>query len=189
MAKLTKKPTIATYKRSTYLILTSVVMVLAIGYYLGWRSLHAAKTTPATTKSNASSSSSDRQYSATGTSSGSNTAGSTSGSNSSSPTSTPAVFPAPSGQLLNVQTVSLSSGPGMESICQTLANARCDIRLTQGSTVKYVGEQTTGYNGMVIFDWSAKDVGLTIGQWSVQAVVTQNGATGVSHTEYLMVQS
>jgi hypothetical protein len=77
----------------------------------------------------------------------------------------------------------------MESICQTIANASCDIRLTQGSTIKYVGAQGTGSNGMVIFDWSAKDIGLTTGQWSVQAVVTQNGATGVSHTEYLTVQS
>jgi hypothetical protein len=77
----------------------------------------------------------------------------------------------------------------MESICQTIANASCDIRLTQGSTVKYVGAQNTGSNGMVIFDWNASSVGLIPGQWSVQAVVTQNGATGVSHTEYLTVQS
>jgi hypothetical protein len=96
---------------------------------------------------------------------------------------------APSGQLLNTQTVSLSSGPDLESICQTIANASCDIRLTQGSVTKYVGAQTTGSNGMVIFDWNAATVGLTTGQWSVQAVVTQNNATGVSHTETLTVQS
>jgi hypothetical protein len=54
--------------------------------------------------------------------------------------------------------------------------------------VKYVGTQNTGSNGIVIFDWNAKTVGLTTGQWGVQAVVTQNGVTGTSHTEYLTVQ-
>lgn len=116
------------------------------------------------------------------------TGGNTSSSPSSGTTSSPTTsLPAPSGQLLNVQTVSLASGPGLESVCQTIANASCDIRLTNNGTVKYVGAQNTGSSGDVIFDWTAKAVGLTPGYWTVQAIVTQNGGTGVSHSEYLTV--
>jgi len=159
------------------------------GWYI-YRPSKTASTTPPSTKSSTSStpstpSSSNKQYASTGGSGASQTT--TTAPTTPAPAST-GTLAAPSGQLLNVQTVSLASGPGLESVCQTFANATCDIRLTSGNTTKYVGARTTGSNGVVIFDWSAKTVSLTTGQWSVQAVVTQNGATGVSHTEYLTVQ-
>ena len=89
---------------------------------------------------------------------------------------------------MNVQTASLAGNTGLESICQAIPNASCDIKLTQGSVTKYVGAQATGSNGAVIFDWNAKGVGLATGVWSVQAIVSQNGAIGVSHIESLEVQ-
>ncbi len=93
----------------------------------------------------------------------------------------------PAGQLLNVQTVSLSRGPSLESICQTIANGLCNIRLTQGSVVKYLNSQDTGASGLAIFNWSANEIGLSLGQWEVEAVVTQNSKIGISHKEFLEV--
>ena len=96
---------------------------------------------------------------------------------------------APTGQLLNLHSIFLSANPAMESVCQTLPNSSCDIRLTNGATIKYVGAKNTGSNGFAIFDWTANGVGLFPGKWTVQAVVTQNSQTGVSASDYLEVSS
>jgi hypothetical protein len=111
-----------------------------------------------------------------------------------------AALAAPTGQLLNLQCVSLSSTqsacggsapdtPSMQSVCQTIANASCNIKLSNGSAVKYVGAQGTGSNGMVVFNWNANSVGLTPGTWTVQAIVNQGNSSGISHSEYLAVKS
>jgi len=195
MSARTKKPSPKSHTAiSRHTIMLVAVFVVGMGLIglAGWylnRPAKTANTTSPSTKSSPSStpatsgSASNKQYAATGNSAPSST--------TTPPTSAPAssgTLAAPAGQLLNVQTVSLASDPSLRSICQTIANASCDIRLINGNVTKYVGARSTGANGVVIFDWSAKTVGLTTGQWSVQAVVTQNGATGVSHTEYLTVQ-
>jgi cytoskeletal protein RodZ len=168
------------------LVILVVLLIMVGGGLLLWNSTRTASKTNAPSASTKSTTGGSKQYSSTQATPSTPSSTSTS---TSSTTAASTSLAAPSGQLLNVQTVSLSSGPGLESVCQTIANASCDIRLTQNDTTKYVGAQSTGSNGMVIFDWNAKSVGLTSGQWNVQAVVTQNGATGVSHTEYLTVQS
>jgi hypothetical protein len=57
-----------------------------------------------------------------------------------------------------------------------------------GSIVKTTPSVNTNSNGNAIIDWDAKQLGLTAGQWTVQAVATQGSATGTSHNEYLTVQ-
>jgi hypothetical protein len=171
--------------RRRNLAVVAAVAVLVVGGTLIWNTERTASKRTAAPVTAKSLTGSGKQY--TITQGEPSTPSQTAASSAAATTSTGSLA-APSGQLLNVQTVSLASGPGLESICQTIANASCDIRLTQGSTTKYVGAQSTGVNGSVIFDWNAKTVGLTAGQWNVQAVVTQNNATGVSHTEYLTVQ-
>lgn len=131
-----------------------------------------------------------KQYAPT---SGGGSAAGTGGSSTAGSGST-GTLAAPAGQLLNKQTISLSSSdpqtdPSLESICQTEAQASCDIRLTgPNGQVKTVGAQSTGTSGTVIFDWNARSVGLTTGKWTVQAVAVKNNLTGTSHNEYLEVQ-
>ena len=96
-------------------------------------------------------------------------------------------LPAPTGQLLNLHTISLSADPAMESACQTTTNASCEIQLTQGSITKTVGPKSTDSSGIALIDWKAQALGLTTGQWTVRAVATQNGQTGTSASDYLMV--
>lgn len=171
-----------------WLIVLVLLAVVVLGGYLYSLSTHhtpsrsTASTSTDTTRPNTSSTP-GKQYAPTASGSATSIT-----ANLPTTSTTSATLTAPSGQLLNIQTASLSGGTGLESVCQTIANASCNIRLTQGSVTKYVGAQSTGSSGAVIFDWTAKSVGLTTGVWNVQAVVTQNGASGVSHTEYLTVQ-
>jgi hypothetical protein len=182
-------------QRQTVILVLIFVVALGLvglsGWYLSRPSTknlstvsHSMKSSMTTTPA-APNSAKGKQYSST---SSSDPSPSTTASSATEESTSSGSLPAPSGQLLNVQTLSLSSEQSLESVCQTIANATCDIRLTSGNTVKYIGSRSTGINGLVIFDWSAKMAGLTTGQWSVRAVVTQNGAVGISHTEYLTVQ-
>lgn len=184
MPTSTKTASFRAHKRRNLALAAALLAVIVIGGgLLLWHSTNTTSKTTAPSAPTKSPSGSDKQYATT---QGEPTTPSQ--TSTSSATTATTSLASPSGQLLNVQTVSLSSGPSLESVCQTIANASCDIRLTQSGTTKYIGAQSTGSNGMVIFDWNAKTVGLTTGQWNVQAVVTQNGTTGVSHTEYLTVQ-
>jgi len=177
----TKKPTSKSHKR-LYLAILVAALVVGVGAALAWHaSRHNAKTatvTPATSSTPAPS------PKVTGTASGQQYAATSNGSSSSS-----GQLVAPTGQLLNLHTVSLAANPNMESVCITIADASCNIQFTQGSTVKSVGAKSTGSSGNVLFDWTPQGVGLTTGQWTVQAVVTQNGQTGTSASDTLTVNS
>lgn len=188
-ARMTKLSPDSRTAISNHTVMLIVVFVVGMGLIglTSWYIYRPAKTVNTAVSTQATpSGASNKQYAAGG-SPAPQTTTTTPVAQAPAPASS-ASLAAPSGQLLNVQSVSLASGPNLESICQTIANAVCDIRLTNGGTTKYVGARSTGTNGEVIFDWTAKAVGLTTGRWSVNAVVTQNGATGVSHTEYLTVQ-
>jgi cytoskeletal protein RodZ len=176
-------------KNKKWLGLLVLIAVLVIGGAL-YIKLHQRSTskTPAADPKQYAQTQGSQSSGATSTSTTGSGGGSSTGSSSTS-------LPAPSGQLLNKQTISLSStdpqtGPALESVCQTLANAQCNIVLTgpSGQSLS-VGNHATGGNGTVIIDWNAKTVGLSTGKWTVQAVVSQNGSTGTSHSEYLQVNS
>jgi hypothetical protein len=105
------------------------------------------------------------------------------------PTASPpaASLPAPDGQLLNKSSISLSSSlpqtspQGMNSTCQTtVQGASCDIRLTMGATVKSLGVQKVSEQGAANFYWDAGQLGLTPGDWKVEAILSKDGAIGVS---------
>lgn len=183
------------YKNKKVLILLTAIAIIVVGgaVYIKFGQRHYGTDTTTQTHSTAT-----KQYAATSDSGKTNgTAGKSSASPSSNGQSAGSngSLPAPTGQLLNKQAISLSSGSpetnaDIESICQTIAQATCDIRLTgPNGQVKTVGARNTGSSGAVIFDWNAQTVGLTPGKWAVQAVATQNNQTGTSHTEYLQVQS
>lgn len=108
-------------------------------------------------------------------------------------------IPKPTGQLLSKHTVSLSSvagetSPDEESTCQSVSGATCEIKLTgPNGMVKYVGrksmqDQNNG-NSIAIYNWNAKDLGLTAGRWKVEALASYGGATATSDPDYLRVNS
>jgi len=59
--------------------------------------------------------------------------------------------------------------------------------MTQASVIKNLIAQNTGNSGIVIFEWNAASIGLSPGQWTIEAVVTQNSKSAVSHKEFLEV--
>ena len=160
----------------SYLKLILLIVFLIILTYLSFKIFRPSDITSTKSKRVVSSNNS-KQYSST-----SNSNNQTQSINSQSPPIQP-----PSGQLLNIQVVSLTSGPSLESICQTITNATCNIRMTQASVIKNLIAQNTGNSGIVIFEWNAASIGLTPGQWTIEAVVTQNSKSAVSHKEFLEV--
>lgn len=113
-----------------------------------------------------------------------------------SPNSTPSSsIPEPTGQLLSKHRVSLSStspetGPDENSTCQTVTGATCDIKLTgPDGSVKYLGAQSVDAQGGAVFEWNAKNIGLSVGRWKVEAVATKDGSFATSDPDYLEVSS
>lgn len=189
-ANLTKK----IYKNKKTLVLLAIVALAAVGGAVYTKVLQHSGGTDTTTQTH---STATKQYAPTaGGNSSSSSAGkgSASSANGTTGSTSAGSLPAPTGQLLSKQTVSLGSSdpqtsPDLESVCQTVPQASCDIDLTgPNNQVKDVGAKNTGSSGTVIFDWNAKAIGLTPGKWTVQAVAVQNNVTGTSHNEYLEVQ-
>jgi len=160
----------------SYLKLILLIVFLIILVYLSFKIFRSSDITSSKSKRVVSSNTS-KQYSSTANSNN---------QTQSNNTQTPPIQP-PSGQLLNVRVVSLTSGPGLESICQSITNATCTVRITKASVVKNLTAQNTGDTGIVIFEWNAASIGLTPGQWTIEAVVTQNSKSAVSHKEFLEV--
>lgn len=99
-------------------------------------------------------------------------------------------LPTPTGQILSSATTSLSSGAMLESTCQTVSGATCDLKLTSpDGTIKYVGAKPVDSSGQVLFDWSAKQIGLSTGTWKVQAITQKDGQTAESPSYNLTVTS
>ncbi len=101
----------------------------------------------------------------------------------------------PQGQLLSKHSISLSSNgptnsPDQNSTCQSLVEAMCDIRLTgPGGIIKTLGQRAVDGWGGANFYWNAQTLGLTPGQWKVEAVSTKDGQTTVLSADYLQVSS
>lgn len=180
------------YKNKKTLLLLAIVAIAAVG---GAAYVKLSQHTSGTDTTTQTHGSATKQYAPTsGGGSPTAAAGQSGASSTANSAGSSGSLPAPSGQLLNKQVVSLSSNdpqssPSLESICQTITQASCDIDLTgPNNQAKAVGAKDTGGSGTVIFDWNAKTIGLTPGKWTVQAVVVQNNQTGTSHSEYLEVQ-
>lgn len=61
----------------------------------------------------------------------------------------------------------------LSSVCNTTAGARCVITFTSGNTKKSLPEQPTDRGGTAYWNsWTPKSIGLTPGEWKIQAVAT-----------------
>ena len=90
----------------------------------------------------------------------------------------------PDGQVLNKQSISLSStnpttSPQMETTCVGVPGATCDMTLVGpvGQTID-LGQQTLDAQyGGALYSWNAATLGLTPGQWTITATQTDFGQT------------
>ena len=179
----TKKSHPKLSKRQYLVGLVALLVILSSGAALAWHnSQHKGSPAAVTPDAKAASVAAESTPAVSGAASGQQYAAT--GGDNNSPSGQ---LPAPTGELLNLHTISLSADPAMESVCSTIADATCTIKLTSGSTIKSAGSQSTGSSGEVLFNWAAQDIGLSVGQWTVQAVVTQYGQTGYSATDTLTV--
>ena len=99
----------------------------------------------------------------------------------------------PTGQVLNKNVISLSSGapqtsPALNSTCQTVFEAKCGLQLTASDgTMKTVPAQSVDSNGAANIDWSAKAIGLTPGTWKVQLLASKGSASALGDSYNLTV--
>lgn len=99
----------------------------------------------------------------------------------------------PSGQVTNKHVTylnngtSLALGPLMNSTCQTLPSASCELKLTgPSSQVVSLGTKPADTEGVVSFYWNAATLGLATGLWRVDAIATYNGQT-TTQTDYVTI--
>lgn len=84
----------------------------------------------------------------------------------------------PSGTFLSSHRLSLSgTGAPTEarSVCRTSPGASCTIVFTSEATTRQLGPKAVDAAGTAAWDWSAEQVGLTVGHWSVR-VTASNGS-------------
>ncbi len=100
----------------------------------------------------------------------------------------------PKGQQINKTTLSLSSsdlvlGPDMDSTCQGAPGATCNIKITSqnGSIVKYLGSQVLDNYGGSSFAWNAASIGLMVGKWKVESILSDQGQTTIGPASYITV--
>ena len=101
--------------------------------------------------------------------------------------------PGTQGDILNVHSISLSAtsgptSPNLISTCQTIASASCSLRVV-GATTFTIKPTSSDGNGQFSFEWNAKTIGLTAGDWTVQLEASDNGQTATSDTETLHVSN
>lgn len=100
----------------------------------------------------------------------------------------------PQGQLLNKASASLSatdltSGPLLDSTCQGIPGAYCDIRISSadGAIIKYLGAQTLDNYGGANFIWNAVTLGLTPGQWKIESIMMATNQTTTKSPVWLTI--
>lgn len=83
----------------------------------------------------------------------------------------------PTGTFVSNHNPNLSGSPApnqMSSTCQTTPGVYCTIQFTKGSIVKSLPSKKTDSSGNTSWDWKLQDVGLTAGEWSIEAIA-KNG--------------
>lgn len=90
----------------------------------------------------------------------------------------------PEGQVLNKQSISLSSGnpttnPQMETTCVGVPGATCDMVLVGplGQTIDLGPQTLDAQYGGTLYSWNAATLGLTPGHWTITATQTAFGQT------------
>lgn len=112
----------------------------------------------------------------TPTSSNSNSSGTDTKGNGGTSTTT---LLAPSGVFVSSHHTSLSSSAAESSVCNTTPGATCVIRFTNTSsgTVKELRSQETDAGGATYWNWKLSDIGLSAGEWKVEAVASLGAQT------------
>lgn len=173
-------------RRKRWVLAVVAVIILMAGGCLAYRHHHHKKiiavtasqdtkgevtttTNPANTTNNTSSSTS--QSSTPGSQPGDNKAN-TGGTNP-APTTT---LTAPTGVLVSTHHANLNGSPApnqLNSNCSTVSGATCQIIFTKDGVTKSLPAQVTDRGGSTYWNsWKLQDVGLTVGQWHVQAKAT-----------------
>lgn len=107
------------------------------------------------------------------------TAGDSKQNQSSAPTSsTSASLLKPTGAFVSNHHSRLSSGYNtQQSVCTTTPGATCAITFMKDGVTKSLQAQQTDKGGSAYWSWKLQDIGLTAGDWAVQATATLNGQT------------
>ena len=86
----------------------------------------------------------------------------------------------PSGNFVSNHRPNLDGDPApneIQSVCVTTPGATCTIVFTKGGTSKSLPSQKTDQGGAAYWTWKLQDIGLTTGEWKVEAKATLNGKT------------
>jgi hypothetical protein len=70
-----------------------------------------------------------------------------------------------------------NGGIAIQSVCNTSPGAACQIIFKKGSETKSLPVQTTDRGGAAYWTWTADQIGLSAGNWSIQATATAGGQT------------
>lgn len=84
----------------------------------------------------------------------------------------------PSGTFVSNHEPNLSGDPSpnlIQSVCVTTPGANCTISFTKNGESKSLPEKKTDREGAAYWDWKLQDIGLTTGDWRIQARATLNG--------------
>ena len=87
-------------------------------------------------------------------------------------------IPKPTGQITNSYPNAVSYNDNIETTCQTVTGASCDLSVTgPDGTVKLLGAKPADQNGAVLFEWQPKQLGFSAGSWKLALVATKDGAS------------
>lgn len=167
--KKTRRSPLTRYLLYSLLFILVIVIGAIVGYNL-YRSSPPITASPYT-KGTLGNKSSIKPGSSSVTSSNGNGAGSSSTVN---------YLSTPTGDFVSDHHPNLSGSPApntLTSVCSSTPGASCYITFTQGSIVKSLPVQTLDAGGGTYWNWKLQDVGLTAGDWKIQAIVSLNGQT------------
>ncbi len=87
---------------------------------------------------------------------------------------------APTGTFVSNHKPNLGGKPAPStenSICNTVPGSSCVITFTKDGVSKSLVSKSADSTGSVSWDWDLKDIGITVGTWSIKAIATLNGAS------------
>lgn len=103
-----------------------------------------------------------------------------------SPDITPSI---PTGTFVSNHRPNLSGQPAPNvesSTCTTTPGATCKISFTKDSITKSLPIKTTDSNGNIVWDWTLQDIGLTAGEWEIEAVAINGDQTTTASDSILL---
>lgn len=123
-----------------------------------------------------------------------NNSGATSSSKDGSQTTPAVIDPGvtprePTGTFISNHHPNLSGSPAPNtesSTCTTTPGANCEIRFTNGAVTKSLDVKKTDSDGNASWDWNLNDIGLTVGEWNITAIATNDSKTATATDSMLL---